>query len=158
MKFLWIQLALGLFQADLEIKQRIEQNPAFEKEQTFLNDRICIKKLHNYGTAGSKFKGHMSKIILTSGAVTFGSMVAFVRTLMHGGSTIKKLGYALLTGGALSNLYDRCKRGYVVDYVSFRTPWTWLSNLVFNVSDFFIFAGAILTCLGKTDHAKGKDS
>lgn len=158
MKFLWIQLALGLFQADLEIKQRVERNPVFEKEQTFLNDRICVKKLHNHGTAGSKFTGYMPQIIMTSGAVTLGSIAAFVRTLIRGGSTVQKLGYAMLTGGALSNLNDRCKRGYVVDYVSFRTPWKWLSNLVFNISDFLIFAGAILTCFGKTDHTQGKDS
>ena len=158
MKFWWIQLALGLFQADLAVKQKVEENPCFKKEQSFAGGRILVQKLHNYGTAGSKFKGHMDRIIQTSGFVTLGSAAAFIGTLVKGGSTAKKLGYALLTGGALSNLYDRCKRGYVVDYVSFRTPWKWLSNLVFNLSDFFIFAGAILTCLGKTDHSRRKDS
>lgn len=154
MRLLWIQLALGLFQADLAVKHEIETNPEFEKEHTFWSDRVRIKKLHNHGTAGGKFTNHMPSIIKISGLVTLGSIAAFVRVLVKGGSTVQKLGYALLTGGALSNLYDRCKKGYVVDYVSFRTPWKWLSNLVFNLSDFFIFAGAILTCLRQTDHTQ----
>lgn len=158
MRLLWIQLALGLFQADLAVKQEIEMNPEFEKEQAFFGGNVRIQKLHNHGTAGSKFIGHMPAVIKTSGLVTLGSAAAFIRTLVKGGSAVQKLGYALLTGGALSNLYDRCKKGYVVDYVSFRTPWKWLSSLVFNLSDFFIFAGAILTCLGQTDHIQRKDS
>ena len=154
MKLLWIQLALGLFQTDLAVKQEVERNPEFEKERIFLNERIRIQKLHNYGTAGGKFTDRMPEIIKSSGLLTFGSIAAFLRVLMKGGSVIQKLGFAFLTGGALSNLYDRCKKGYVVDYVSFRTPWRWLSNLVFNLSDFFIFTGALFICLGQTDHTQ----
>lgn len=154
MRLLWVQLALGLFQADLAVKQEVEANPEFEKERTFLNGRIRIRKLYNYGTAGGKFVNHMPTIIKCSGLVTLGSIAAFIRVLMKGGSVVQKLGFALLTGGALSNLYDRCRKGYVVDYISFRTPWGWLNNLVFNLSDFFIFTGAILTCLGQTDHTQ----
>ncbi len=155
MRLLWVQLALGLFQADLAIKQEVEMNPEFKKERTFLNGRVRIRKLYNYGTAGGKFVSHMPAIIKCSGIATLVSITAFIRVLVKGGSVVQKLGLALLTGGALSNLYDRCKKGYVVDYVSFRTPWRWLNHLVFNLSDFFIFTGAILTCLGQTDHTPG---
>ena len=154
MKLLWIQLALGLFQADLAVKQEVETNPEFEQERIFLNEKIRIQKLHNHGTAGGKFTDHMAEIIRSSGLLTFGSIAVFIRVLVKGGSVVQKLGFALLTGGALSNLYDRCKKGYVVDYISFCTPWRRLSNLVFNLSDFFIFAGAILICSGQTDHTQ----
>lgn len=155
MKFIWLQLALGLFQTDLAVKHEIETNPEFDRKRTFLNDRVQVFRFHNDGTAGSRFRGHMPAIIKSSGLLTIGCIAAFLRLLRKEGYTVQKLGFSLLTGGALSNLYDRCKKGYVVDYVSFRTPWKWLSSLVFNLSDFFIFAGAILICLGQTDHTQG---
>ena len=49
---------------------------------------------------------------------------------------------ALITAGGLSNLYDRLKRGYVVDYFSIRCKY--LEKVVFNLGDFFIFAGSAL--------------
>ena len=40
------------------------------------------------------------------------------------------------------------KRKYVVDYVSFGVKWKRLRNVVFNLSDFCIIIGALLTALG----------
>ena len=45
-------------------------------------------------------------------------------------------------GGALSNLYDRVFRGYVVDY--FSVQWKGLKKVVFNLGDMFIFLGAMM--------------
>ena len=60
----------------------------------------------------------------------------------------KKLGLALTIGGGMSNWYDRHKRGYVTDYVSFRFGPEKFRRLVFNVSDFCIFFGlALLTAI-----------
>lgn len=154
MKLIWVQLALGLFQTDLAIKHEIESNHEFDRKRTFCKDRVQVFRFHNDGTAGSRFRGHMPAIIKSSGILTFGCIVGFLRLLQKEGRTVQKLGFAFLTGGALSNLYDRCKKGYVVDYISFRTPLKWLNHLVFNLSDFFIFAGAAFLCLGQTDHTQ----
>lgn len=58
------------------------------------------------------------------------------------GHSVEKLGFAMLLGGGLSNLYDRLVRGYVVDYFSIQ--WKKLKNVVFNLGDLFVFAGALL--------------
>lgn len=154
MKLIWIQLALGLFQTDLAVKHEVETNPEFDRKRSFFGDRVELLRFHNDGTAGSRLRGHMPAIIKSSGIMTLGCAGALLRLLRKEGHSVQKLGYALMTGGALSNLYDRCKKGYVVDYVRFRTPWKLLSRLVFNLSDFFIFAGAILICAGKTDRTE----
>lgn len=154
MKLLYIQLALGLFQADLAVKNEIETHPEFEEEQSFLHDRVRIRKLHNDGLAGGRWSGHMPAIVRGSGLITIGSVIAFLASLRQEGHTAEKLGFSFLVGGALSNLYDRCRRGYVVDYVSFRTPWKRLSQLVFNLADFFIMIGAVLVCFGQTGHSQ----
>ena len=52
------------------------------------------------------------------------------------------------TGGGLSNLYDRYTKHHVVDYVRFQTGPKWFQRIIFNVSDFFIFIGAVLAVIG----------
>ncbi|MCI8789255.1 MAG: signal peptidase II [Lachnospiraceae bacterium] len=51
-------------------------------------------------------------------------------------------------GGAFSNTYDRWKRRYVVDYLTFNVRWKPLGRVVFNLSDFCIMIGALCAVLG----------
>ena len=74
--------------------------------------------------------------------------VLFVVSLGHRGNRLLRVGLALLLGGAFSNTYDRLKRKYVVDYLSFGVRWKGLRRIVFNVSDFCILIGAMLSALG----------
>lgn len=48
-----------------------------------------------------------------------------------------------LTGGAIGNLIDRVRLGYVVDFLDF----TWINFPVFNVADCFVTVGAILLAI-----------
>ena len=52
----------------------------------------------------------------------------------------EKTALAVLLGGALSNLYDRYARRYVVDYLNVRAGA--LEKVVFNLGDLFVFLGA----------------
>ena len=93
--------------------------------------------------------GHMPEIIRISGAVTIACIGFMIRSLVKPEGLMKRTGWAFLTGGALSNLYDRCRKGYVVDYIRFHTPWKRLNDLVFNLADFFIMIGAVLVSIGR---------
>lgn len=55
------------------------------------------------------------------------------------------LAFAMIVGGAIGNLIDRVRLGYVVDYVLFHTP-VW-SFAVFNLADALISVGAALVIL-----------
>ena len=154
MRWLFIELAAGLFRVDLAVKHEIEAHPELERERALPGGRVFLTRLHNHGMAGGGFTGHMPVLVGTGGLLTLGAAVGFLRLLGRPGHTVQKAGFSLLLGGALSNLYDRCKRGYVVDYIRFRTPWKRLSRLVFNLADFFIFIGTFLICLGQTDHSQ----
>jgi signal peptidase II len=82
---------------------------------------------------------------------------AFGMLLLRKGSRVQKTGLAVVLGGALSNLYDRVKRGYVVDYFSVQKKG--LDQVVFNLGDLFIFLGSVLFALGETaDSLKTPDS
>ena len=56
---------------------------------------------------------------------------------------IGRTGILLIISGAIGNLIDRVKLGYVVDYFDFRIVWEY----VFNVADVFVVVGTILLCL-----------
>jgi len=155
MKLVWLQLMLGLFQADLAVKHEIDNNEKFDGAHDLCGGFIQVKKLRNYGMAGGRFTGHMPAVIRYSGILILGCAGRFLYLLCQEGHRMQKAGFALLTGGALSNLYDRCRKGYVVDYVSFRTPFERLNRLVFNLSDFFIMTGALLICFGQTEKNHG---
>jgi len=52
---------------------------------------------------------------------------------------LKSISYAFILGGGLGNLYDRIKRGYVIDFFSFppkKLPY-------FNMADMFILWGLL---------------
>ncbi|KQT43219.1 lipoprotein signal peptidase [Aureimonas sp. Leaf454] len=55
------------------------------------------------------------------------------------------LAFAMIVGGAVGNLIDRLRLGYVVDYIFFHTP-VW-SFAVFNLADALISIGAALVIL-----------
>ncbi|ORE92312.1 signal peptidase II [Aurantimonas sp. 22II-16-19i] len=54
-------------------------------------------------------------------------------------------GLAIIVGGAIGNLIDRVRLGYVVDYVYFHTPA--FDFAVFNLADACITIGAIIILL-----------
>ena len=150
-KLLFIQLALGIFQIDLAVRQEAEQHPELEKGKDICGGRVRLERLHNHGTAGGRLKGHMPAIAGVSGLVTGGCVAYFLRLLWKEGRTLEKTGFAFLVGGALSNLYERCKNGYVVDYIRFRLPPGRLGRLVYNLADLFIAAGALMITLGRKE-------
>lgn len=49
-----------------------------------------------------------------------------------------------MTAGAWSNTFDRWIRGYVIDYVGFKTKWEKITRITYNLGDFFPAAGAVL--------------
>ncbi|MGL5694340.1 MAG: signal peptidase II [Peptostreptococcaceae bacterium] len=56
---------------------------------------------------------------------------------------IGKVGILLIISGAIGNLIDRVRLGFVVDYFDFRIIWEY----VFNVADVFVVVGTILLCV-----------
>ena len=72
---------------------------------------------------------------------------ALAAMMQDKGKTGEKLGLSLVMGGALSNLYDRVVRGYVVDY--FTIEWKSLKKVVFNLGDMFVFLGSAVFVLAQ---------
>lgn len=151
MKLFWLQLTLAIFQLDWAVKEKVEYQMKKGDEKPLFHGKVTLQKLHNDGLAGGKHKEYLPKVTCLSAVLILGMVVKFFHLLGRSGRNLQKLGCSLLIGGSLSNLYDRCKKKYVVDYIRFQTPWKRLNHLVFNLSDFFIMAGAILFSLGSEE-------
>ena len=63
--------------------------------------------------------------------------------------TLSKVGITLFTLGGISNIYDRICRGSVTDYIQFpKFPLKKIKRLVWNIADFMILIGTVLTVIG----------
>jgi len=138
----------GIFAADYKIKNYIEDTKAIGREETKCKNMLLIRKHHNKGAflnAGeSRQKTFMGLSIAFSALAT----VIFVCTLGQGGRSSLKWWLTFLLGGAYSNTYDRIVRKYVVDYVSFNVPIKGIRRVIFNISDFCIMIGVLLSLIG----------
>ena len=58
-------------------------------------------------------------------------------------NNIGRIGILLVISGAIGNLIDRIRLGFVVDYLDFHIIWSY----VFNLADCFVVVGTILLCI-----------
>lgn len=101
-----------------------------------------IELLENKGAASGILAKHPKMLKAVSAAMLCFCALALGKERQKEKVTMVGIGYALMLGGGLSNFIDRVKKGSVTDYVRFpKFPVKKISELVFNLSDFGIFAG-----------------
>lgn len=141
----YLLMIAGIFVGDQWVKGKIETNEPMNGKRHICDGRITITRHHNKGAA-LNFMEKKPKIILGVGCVTFGYVIFLLKqVLTEAGNSWMKVSLSLITGGGLSNLYDRVKRGYVVDY--FTINYGKLKKVIFNLADICIFVGSFLMIL-----------
>jgi len=144
----FVSLIVGICRGDNYLKERMErQLPPGESLEAW-GGRLLLRKHHNPGVMLGMGKRQGTVVTALSMLLTALAALVFVCSLSIYGSNLLRAGLSLLLGGAFSNTYDRLKQQYVTDYVSFNVKWKPLRRLVFNVSDFCIILGAMLSVLG----------
>lgn len=136
----FILLIALIFFTDLKIKKYIEENKEMHKKETIFNGNIILERYHNKGAMLNFMENNVETVkVITAVLISIISII-FALLLPKKGNNGLKFGLALVLGGAFSNVYDRFKRGYVVDYFSFK----FLKKIVFNISDICIFIGSFI--------------
>ncbi len=143
-----IGIVATIFFGDLWIKNHIEKTVVEGSERKLLGGRLLLRKHHNKGMVLNF--GDKKRPLVAAVSVVFAlvMLVLFLFSLGQHGNNLLRIGLSMLLGGGFSNTYDRLKRRYVVDYVSFGVKWKGLRRVVFNISDFCIMIGALLIALG----------
>ena len=141
-------IILSIFAGDFWIKNQVEQKRAEGETREILGGRLLLRRYHNRGAALNFGERRRPLVAAISVLLTLAALGALILSLGQKGNGMLRVGLSLLLGGAFSNTYDRLKRKYVVDYVSFGVKWKKLRQVVFNISDFCIITGALLAVLG----------
>lgn len=134
---------------DLGVKHVVES----QEDDTFPRDLPAAKgliRLHKNHNSGFPFGFLKQKPEVVKGvplAVVSALTGALAVLSWEKGKTGEKIGLSMVIGGALSNLYDRFARGYVVDYFSIK--WEPIKKVVFNLGDLFVFFGNLLIILSQ---------
>lgn len=126
---------------DLPLKRRIEISPIFD-----------LTYVQNRGASFGMLAGGLaSRIVLSSISIAIAAvMVVWLGRLKR---RFAAAGAALIIGGAIGNLHDRLRYGYVVDFLDFSGlmfPW------VFNLADTAINVGFACLILDALLHKDGK--
>ena len=127
-----------LLGADLFCKYRTEQKADGEKEKELFGGKVLIRKVHNHGFALNVLSGEDR--IVKGGSLLAGILLLcyHVKLFFSKKGTWKFAGTSLMLAGALSNLYDRFRRGYVVDYIQ-----VLFIDYVFIIADCCITVGVV---------------
>jgi len=116
-----------------------------------LNESIPVIKnlfhltlIHNTGIAFGMLRGNSGTILIIT-IVGLGLIIYSLRkdifnfkTLSPKTLFIRKMSVGFIVGGAIGNMIDRFRLGYVIDFLDFRI-WP-----VFNFADSFITIGAVI--------------
>ena len=102
-----------------------------------LKNIFHLSLVYNTGSVFGLFRGKNSLfIILSLGIISYILLDYFLNK--HSYALKKRLAFGLILGGALGNLLDRLRLGYIVDFLDFRV-WP-----VFNLADSAITVGVIV--------------
>ena len=132
---------------DLAAKNQIEaqDKDEFPKELKGTKGKIWLYKNHTPGLSFGVLKECPKAMELVPLCITSAFGGAWTYILGKRGCFFEKLAATLVMAGGVSNLYDRMRRGHVVDYLCLR--WKALKKVVFNLGDLFILAGSVLLIL-----------
>lgn len=106
----------------------------------------------NIGAAFSILQGKQVFLIATT--IIFTSFLIFylLKIKTRKDTLLFKISLSLIIGGAIGNLIDRIRLGYVIDFFDFR----YINFAIFNTADSFVVVGTILLIiiilLGNTEH------
>ena len=144
----YIALILGIFGMELGIKEYVEKHKTEGITEKKLKGALLVRKHHNRGAFLNAGENKREIVAVLSVVLSIFATAVFVSTLSAAGKELLKWGLAMLLGGAYSNTYDRLVRKYVVDYFSFNVPVKGIRRIIFNIGDFCIMIGAMLSVLG----------
>ena len=139
MKRLYI-IAFMAFILDFVCKFIITHILSFNDSIMVIKNFFYISLVKNTGGAFSIFTGSTFLLIVISFLILLGIFIYIYRNNIK--NRVSLIGFGLLIGGAMGNLFDRIYYGYVIDYLDFKLFG--YGYPIFNLADSFVVIGAII--------------
>lgn len=153
---IYLGMIAAIAMADLLLKSGIEALPGetFPRKLPFGMGKAELRKVDNGGFPMGFLKERPLVIRGLSLIAACLVLFRFCILLLKKGNRMQKAGLSMVLGGALSNLFDRFFRRYVVDYLYIDIkPF---NCIVFNIGDFFIAFGMLVAFVSELFAGKGK--
>ena len=144
---IYLLIAAGVFLLDLIIKSYMDKKYARGVQHPRLGGTIILEKYYNSGAAINLLAKRPKLLKVLHTTVLFAVGIVYYFALRHSKHPAFVTGLSLLLGGGMSNLFDRYTKGHVVDYFRINLGPKWLRRIIFNISDFCIFIGALLAAI-----------
>ena len=140
---LWTIFSGVIALTDLLFKRKSEESEE-KADREIMNGKVIIRNVHNHGLALNSLDEY-PKVVKAVSLTALGIVALFqCFTSSSKENLLQKAGLTFILGGALSNVYDRLKRGYVVDYIAFNVKNKKAKAVTYNLGDFAIFGGTFL--------------
>ena len=120
---------------------------------SFWGDCVRLEYVHNHGaflSMGARLPEPWRSLLFTWGVGLFLMALVLALAVRAGRPdhpVRPMVGYALILGGGLSNLWDRATEGAVIDFLNLGIGW--LRTGIFNIADVVIVVGVIAVALAK---------
>ena len=142
-------MVMGLFGLDRYIKNWIEKQP---KKIIKTKGKCTIKKCHNKGAMYSLGEQEPETIKNVSFIMLLFVFFNWMKTKRKRGHCLEKVSWSFFLAGSLGNVWDRFKKGYVVDYMHIDCKI--LRNIVFNFADVCIAIGGVILMMAESFNFK----
>ncbi len=145
-------VAAGLVLAlDQFVKAWVADNMASGEPRVLVDGVVRLRYTENTGAAFGLFQWATGALSVAATAIILAIIISATRTGQT--SRLIMLAVGLVVGGALGNLTDRLRLGYVVDFIDLYGPRLYINNTVytwpvFNIADSAITVGVILLMAG----------
>ncbi len=130
-----VSIATAIFAIDRVLKILVEQYLSFDISKPIIEHFFYLTLVHNKGAAFGLWRGARAMLIISTLIVIVIVLVQLCRSKSEAMPRTQLLSWSFILGGAVGNLYDRVRFGYVIDYLDFRV-WP-----VFNMADSAICVG-----------------
>ncbi len=138
---IYVIAILSMLAADQFSKFYIVKHFALGQKMTIIPDFFRLTHVHNTGAGFSILTDQTTFL----SAVSLIAVIALIYLLRKEKDLLTRISYLMIIAGALGNLIDRFRLGYVVDFLDFVIFG--YDFPVFNVADTFITVGCILLIL-----------
>jgi signal peptidase II len=126
-------------------KSFFSQNLTLSQSVPIIKNIFHFTLVHNTGIAFGILQGSLNVILVVTAVgvvlMTYSLRKDFLKQDKSFGYRellIRRIAIGFILGGALGNMIDRLRLGYVIDFIDFRV-WP-----VFNLADSFITVGAVI--------------
>jgi signal peptidase II len=145
-KLRWLLInAFAVILADQVTKRIVEAEiPLYESIQV-IGHYFAFTHTQNYGAAFSMLQNFGSIFIVIAAVVT--CLILYYAPRLPDEDWLSRVALGLQLGGALGNVIDRLRQGYVTDFLHFKIPEIGFNFAVFNVADSSIFVGVVTLIL-----------